>query len=141
MMQTVVLKVSLTVDPVKLVAWAKAQMDVCCPHPAHSERLLDWMKPEITAQSILAHTFLSTVPEEITDGGMVETLETGIPPEIIARIEREYQAAFAEFFKCDGCGEPATEGFVDNPYAAEIYGASNPEWYCKQCYNNALGDI
>ncbi len=138
MMQTVVLKVSLTVDPVKLVAWAKEQMDVCCPHPAHRASNLDCLEPALQAQSILAHTFLSTVPEEITDGGSVETLETGIPSEIVARIERDYQAAFAEFFKC-ACGQPATEGLVENPYIAEVYGQSEKQWYCKACYQNALG--
>lgn len=95
-MQTIVLKVELTVDPVKLVAWAKSQMGVCCSYPAHKAKLLDWMGPEIQAQSILAHAFFRAVPEEITDGGCVETLETGIPSEIVARIEREYQAAFAD---------------------------------------------
>ena len=95
-MQTVVLKVSLTVDPVALVAWAKTQKGVCCDAPAHDAQLVDWMGPELTAQGILAHAFLSIVPDEIANGGSVETLETGIPPEIVARIEQGYQAALSE---------------------------------------------
>ncbi len=95
-MQTMVLKVALTFDPVALVAWAKAQKGVCCDEPAHDAHLLDSMEPELRAQGILAHAFLHIVPDEITDGGSVETLETGIPPEIVARIEQGYQAALLE---------------------------------------------
>lgn len=142
MMQIVVLKVSMSVDPVKLVEWAKSQMGVCCSDPAHGEKLLDGMEPEIQAQIILAHAFLSAVPAEIALGVRSETLETGIPPEIVTRIEHEYQATFAEFFHpCDGCGEPATEGFIDNPYTTEIHDKSEPYWYCKQCYQNDLDEI
>ena len=142
MMQTIVLKVSLTVDPVKLVAWAKEQMGICCNYPAHESQLLDSMEPALQAQGILAHTFMCMVPEEIAGRGSVETLETGIPSEIVARIEREYQTAFALLcLACDGCGEPATKGYIENPYVAEVYGQSEKKWYCSPCYNKDLEDI
>lgn len=141
-MQTIVMKISLTVDPVKLVAWAKAQMGVCCSYPAHDPALLDFMEPELQAQFILGHTFLSTIPEEITDGGCAETLETGIPPEIVARIDREYQEALAKLMTpCDNCGQPATEGFVDNPFLADVHGEIKKQWYCEQCHQSDLDGI
>ena len=142
-MQTIVLKVSLTFDPMALVAWAKAQKGVCCDTPAHDAHLLDWMEPELTAQGILAHAFLHIVPDEITDGGSVETLETGVPPEMIARIKREYQAAFTEMMPtCEDCERrPATQGYVVDPYAAEILGDDTKKWRCSACYNNALEEI
>lgn len=95
-MQTVVLKVSLTFDPKALVQWAKRQKGICCDYPAHDPEHLDWMEPELTAQSILAHAFLSAVPDGITDGGYVETLETGIPEELAERIHAEYEEALRQ---------------------------------------------
>ncbi len=84
--QTIVLKVSLTFDPKALVQWAKNQAGVCCDEPAHNPEHLDWMIPELTAQSILAHAFLSIVPDEIADGGSVEALDIGLT---------EYEASLA----------------------------------------------
>ncbi len=91
-MQTTVLKVSVTFDPKALVAWAKRQKGACCYAPAHDSDHLDWLPPELEAQSILAHAFLTSV-EDAIDGGSVETLETGIPPELAERIDDDYQAA------------------------------------------------
>lgn len=95
-MQTIVLRVSLTFDPKALVEWAKNQKGVCCDEPAHDPKQLDWMEPELTAQSILGHAFLSIVPDEITDGGRVETLESGIPKEVAQRIHNEYEEALRQ---------------------------------------------
>lgn len=141
MMQTMVLKVSLTFDPVKLVAWAKEQKGTCCGCPAHDANVLDYMPPELTAQGIMAHAFFNTV-EEIIEDGSVSVLEGGIPQELSDHIEQEYQTAFAEIIPpCDNCGQPATVGFVNNPYAAEINNDTVQQWYCAQCYSNDLDDI
>ncbi len=88
-LQTTVLKVSLTFDPKALVEWAKNQRGTCCNNPAHDPEHLDWMEPELTAQSILAHALLGAVGE-ITEHGSVTTLETGIPEEIAQRLNDEY---------------------------------------------------
>lgn len=92
-MQTIVLKVTLTFDPKALVQWAKDQKGVCCDEPAHDDPLGIYQYPELAVQSILGHAFLSVVPEEITNGGSVTTLDNGLPPELAQRIEDDYQEA------------------------------------------------
>ncbi len=156
-MQTMVLRVSLTFDPVALVAWAKAQKGVCCDYPAHDAHLLDWMPPELEAQSIMAHAFLTAV-EDVIEGGGVSVLEGGIPPELSDLIDAnydtalnelkmkdgvEYQAMFREMMPtCEDCEKrPANEGYVADPYASEILGDDTKKWRCSQCYRNALEEI
>ena len=93
--QRIVLEVTLKFDPVALVAWAKSREGVCCNYPAHDPKHLDFMEPELVAQSIMAHALLTAV-EDIVSSGSVTYIENGIPEEIVKRIHEEYEKALRE---------------------------------------------
>ncbi len=41
---------------------------------------------------------------------------------------------------CERCGSQNAD-YVENPYAKEMYGDTEMEWLCSDCYNDIRGDI
>jgi len=49
-------------------------------------------------------------------------------------------------YRCERCGRMIDEknpsyGFIENPYAKDLYGDSVEETFCKACYEEAIKDI
>lgn len=83
------MKVTLTFDPTLLTEWAAQQKGVCCDAPVH-DKGEEWALPALTAQGILAHALLSSIPPTVLHDGSVQYLDTGVPKKLGERIEREY---------------------------------------------------